>query len=287
MCESLVKTRHNTMRNTIFSGSEGLGAMKKLIIIIISFLVLCGLLPFRQLVVINPPPKSEGSLGLQIAEEIPHTRVDIVSIDPLSDTAEDQPFYTEPQEELTITEPIKNDPPAASKEDPSERREEPKLSYKIIHHEAEYKTIHHDAVTIHHDAEYKIIHHEAEGHFEETVVTPSWDETVSKEKTVQHVFCNEGNCHMDFTAARLSSSQIWDHLEAHALKGEASGHHTEDIKTIVTEIVHHKAETKQVWTTDREAWDEKILIKEAWDEVRPAYDEKVLIKEAWDEKIPD
>ena len=103
MCESLAKTRHNTMRNTIFSGSEGLGAMKKLIIISISFLVLCGLLPFRQLVVIKPPPKSEGSLGLQIAEEIPHTRVDIVSADPLSDTAEDQPFYTEPQEELTIT----------------------------------------------------------------------------------------------------------------------------------------------------------------------------------------
>ncbi len=260
--------------------------MKKLIIIIISFLVLCGLLPFRQLVVINPPPKSEGSLGLQIAEEIPHTRVDIVSADPLSDTAEDQPFYTEPQEELTITEPIKSDPPAVFKENHSSNDEKPKPGYTIIHHEAEYKTIHHDAVTIHHDAEYKIIHHEAEGHFEETVVTPSWDETVSKEKTVQHVFCNEGSCHMDFTAAGLSNSQIWDHIEAHALKGEASGHHTEDVKTVVTETVHHDAITERARITDKDAWDEKVLVREAWDEVRPAYDERVLIKEAWDEKIP-
>ncbi len=286
MCESSAKTRHNTMRNTIFSGSEGLGAMKKLIIIIISFLVLCGLLPFRQLVVINPPPKSEGSLGLQIAEEIPHTRVDIISTDPMSDTAEDQSFYTEPQEELTITEPVKNDSLAVFKENNSGNDENSKLGYTIIHHDAEYKTIHHDAVMIHHEAEYKTIHHEAEGHYEETVVTPSWDETVEKEKIVQHVFCNEGSCHMDFTAAGLSSSQIWDHLEAHALKGEASGHHTEDIRIIVTETIHHDAVTERVWVTDKDVWDEKVLIKEAWDEVRPAYDERILVKEAWDEKVP-
>ena len=90
---------------------------------------------------------------------------------------------------------------------------------------------------------------------------------------------------MDFTAAGLSNSQIWDHLDAHALKGEASGHHTEDVKTVVTETVHHDAITERAWITDKAAWDEKVLVREAWNEVRPAYDEQVLIKEAWDEKI--
>ena len=258
--------------------------MKKYIIYVLSFLTLLGVFLFRQPVEIDPPPEPEGGISQKTVEEIPYARVDIVSTDPMSDTAEDQPFYAESQE--VLTEPKKSDPPAVSKEDPSVKSGELHSSYKVVHHEAEHKTIHHDAVTIHHDAEYKTIHHEAEGHYEEVVVTPTWDEAVSKEKIEQHVFCNENSCHMDFTAAGLSSSQIWDHLEAHALKGEASGHHTEDIKTIVTETVHHKAETKQVWITDKEAWDEKILIKEAWDEVKPAYDERILVKEAWDEEVP-
>ena len=260
--------------------------MKK-IFYVLSFLALFGVILFRQPVEIDPPPEPEGSISLQVSEEILHARMDVVSTDPMSDTAEDQPFYTEPQEEIPIIEPKKSDPPAVSKEDQSGQDEKPVPHYRIIHHDAEYKTIHHDAVTIHHDAQYKIIHYEAEGHFEETVVTPAWNETVEKEKTEQHVFCNENSCHMDFTAAGLSSSQIWDHLEAHALKGEANGHHTKDITVVVTETVHHNAVTERIWITDKEAWDEKVVVKEAWDEVKPAYDEKVLLKEAWDEKIPE
>lgn len=158
---------------------------------------------------------------------------------------------------------------------------------RVIHHDAEYTVIHHDAVTIHHEAEYKTIHHEEEGHYEESVVSAAWDESVKKEIVKQHVVCNEASCSMDFTDAGYSSSQIWDHLEAHALKGEASGHHTEDKTTTITETVHHDAQKERVWVVDREAWDEKVLVKDAWDEVIPAYDERVLVREAWDEMIPE
>ena len=261
--------------------------MKKLIVIIISFLVLCGPLLFRQPVEISPPPEPEGSLGMQTATEIPHTRVDIVSTDPMNEIVEEQPFYTETQELLIIAEPKKSDSSAVSTDDQPERNEKPEPGYTVVHHEAEYKTVHHNAVTIHHDAEYKLLHHDAEGHFEETVISPAWDETVRKEKAEQHVFCNEGSCHMDFTTAGLSSSQIWDHIEAHALKGEASGHHTEEITTVVNETVHHDAQTERVWVIDKEPWNEQVLIKDAWDEVIPAYDERVLVKEAWDEIVPE
>lgn len=166
-------------------------------------------------------------------------------------------------------------------------KQDAKPQYRTIHHEAEYKIIHHDAVTIHHDAEYKVVHHEEEGHFEDAIITPAWDEDVLKEKTEQHVFCNESSCHLDFTTAGMTSSQIWDHLEEHAIKGEASGHHTEDIKTVVTETIHHEARTERVWIIDKEAWDEKVLVKEAWEEIIPAYDERVLVKEAWDEVVPE
>ena len=257
---------------------------KWIAVVIVLFIIAGAFFFFRQPVKINPPPEPEGSMSLQTAEETPSAQVDIVSTDSMSVTAEDQPFYTDPQD--TITEPKKSDPPAVPKENPSGRGEEPKSSYKIIHHEAEYKIIHHEAVTIHHDAEYKIIHHEAEGHYEESVVTPAWDETIQKEKLEQHVFCNESSCNMDFTAAGMSTSQIWDHIEEHMLKGEAGGHHTEDIKTVVTETIHHDAVTERVWVTDKDTWDEKVLVKEAWDEVTPAYDEKVLVREAWDERVP-
>ena len=239
---------------------------------------------FRQPVEIDPPPEPEGNISLQTAEDTPRARVDTVSTDPLNVTAGERPFYTDPQDD--ITEPEKSGPPAVSTEEHQVKNDEPQFSYRVIHHEAEYKIIHHDVVTIHHDAEYKIIHHEAEGHYEEVVVNPAWDETVAKEVWVEHTICNEDKCRMDFTLAGYSEDQIWDHLEAHALKGEASGHHTEDIKTVVTETIHHDAITERVWITDKDAWDEKVLVKEAWDEVTPAYDEKVLVKEAWDEKVP-
>ncbi len=155
----------------------------------------------------------------------------------------------------------------------------------VIHHEAEYKTVHHEAIVIHHKAEYRTVHHEAEGHYEETVVSPAWDETIENTKTEQHVICNESSCKMDFTAAGFSVSQIWEHLEAHAFDGKASGHHTEDIEIKTSETIHHDTQVENIWVVDKEAWDEKVISKEAWDEVIPAWDEKVLIKESWDEKV--
>ena len=260
--------------------------MKKLTIIIISFLALCVVLFFRQPAVTETPPEPEGRLSIQSAEEISYSRVVVVSADPMSDTAEDQPFYTETQDVLIVSEPKKSDSSAVSTGNQSKNDEKPKSNYTVIHHEAEYTIIHHDAVTVHHEAEYKIIHHEAEGHYEETVLSPAWDEVVEKTSYEQHIVCNEGSCNMDFTAAGYTSSQIWDHLEAHAIKGEASGHHTEDKATNITETIHHDAIIDQVWVVDKTSWDEKVLVKDAWDEIIPAYDERVLVKEAWDEKIP-
>ena len=236
---------------------------------------------------------------------VPHYEYGISSVDTAEPTADEKPTLTviNPHYECVFLPsskpeslPLAEEPSLAvtdtnnesvfsfQEEDQSSQTQD--KSFKIVHHEAEYKTVHHDAKTVHHEAQYKTVHHSEEGHYETVITSPAWDETIEKEIYIQHVFCNERSCHMDFTSAGYSSNQIWDHLEAHALKGEASGHHTEDIKSTITETIHHEAITSQEWVVDKPARDEQVLTKDAWDEVIPAYDERVLIKEAWDEKIP-
>ena len=225
---------------------------------------------------------------------IPHAKIEIESTDP----------FPAVNEEIVQADSDNTQQPNLSVEDPpsfsgsnssaNEHQNAPdeapvttQTKTRIVHHEAEYKTVHHEAKLINHDAEYKTIHHDEEGHYEETVISPAWDEIVEKASYEQHVFCNEASCHMDFTAAGLSSNQIWDHLEKHADKGEAFGHHTEDVSITHTEIIPHDAVSKMVWIIDREAYDERVLTKDAWDEVIPAYDERVLVKEAWDEVVSE
>ena len=110
-------------------------------VVIVLFIIAGAFFFFRQPVKINPPPEPEGSMSLQTAEKTPSARVDIVSTDPMSVTAEDQPFYTEPQDDIPITEPKKSDPSAVSREEYQGKNDEPHSSYRVIHHDAEYKTI--------------------------------------------------------------------------------------------------------------------------------------------------
>ena len=222
-------------------------------------------------------------LNLDVALEGPTEMTLDVSV--TNHETEDKPSQMDANSSELITISVEAASVPAPEQNESKASKGPQ--YKIIHHEPEYKTVHHDAVMIQHKAVYKTVHHDAEGHYEDVVISPAWDEEARKEKTEQHVFCNESSCHMDFTSAGYSNDQIWDHIEAHALKGEASGHHTENIKTVVTETIHHKAQTQRVWITDKEAWDEKVLVKDAWEEIIPAYDEWVLVKEAWDEAVPE
>lgn len=272
--------------------------------VVIVLAIVTAIILFRLPMIKETPSELDRVVSSESTDEEMTNRLDIASIDPAgpaanSDTAveissevcltgnatEIQPSQTAANNSEIGTVSGKVGSSELPKQDSS--KQDAKPQYRTIHHEAEYKIIHHDAVTIHHDAEYKVVHHEEEGHYEDAVITPAWDEEARKEKTEQHVFCSEDSCHMDFTAAGMTSSQIWDHLEAHAIKGEASGHHTEDIKTVVTETIRHEAQTQRVWITDKDAWDEKVLIKEAWEEIIPAYDERVLVKEAWDEIVPE
>ena len=53
--------------------------------------------------------------------------------------------------------------------------------YSTVHHDAETTTVHHDAVysTVHHDAETTTVHHDAIGHNEQVVDKAAWDEEVT------------------------------------------------------------------------------------------------------------
>jgi hypothetical protein len=128
------------------------------------------------------------------------------------------------------------------------------------------------AVTIHHEAEYKTVHHDAIQHQEQQLITAAWDENVlvsnawDEDVYEIHYFC--GGCGADFGTTPPSA----DHLYNHMINGQASNVYEKQVwvRTIhhdaVYQTVHHDAVYQTVWVTDKPAWDEKVLVKAAWDE---------------------
>lgn len=183
---------------------------------------------------------------------------------------------------------------------------------EVVHHDAEYEkqwvvdkeaweeTVHHDAVyenkwVVDKEAWTETVNHPEEGHYEDVVVTPEWDEPVYEDQI--HTLCKA--CGYDFTANGCSQSEVTAHVKQHVLNGEVGGHY-ETVVKVQVDTIHHPAVTEKKWIVDQEAWTETInhpeeghyedvLVSEAWDEIvkhpEEGHYEDVLIKEAWDETI--
>ena len=92
----------------------------------------------------------------------------------------------------------------------------------------------------------KTIHHEEKGHWENVEIQPAWDEDKWSERSI----CN--NCEKDITGFE------YEHGQAHALKGEKGGFHTEWRKD--KKVIHHKAVYEKQYIVDQEAWDETYYV---------------------------
>ena len=128
------------------------------------------------------------------------------------------------------------------------------------------------AVTVHHEAEYKTVHHDAVQHHEQQLVTAAWDENVlvseawDEEVWETHYIC--AGCGHDFG----TTPPPIEHISYHMDHDEASNYYSKGVlaRTVhhdaVYQTVHHNAVYQTVWVTDKAAWDEKVLVKAAWDE---------------------
>ena len=113
----------------------------------------------------------------------------------------------------------------------------------VIHHEAEYDYVHHDAVT----EQVWIVDQEA------------WDETVEIKE--RHTVCWGCGEILDV----MSDEDITSHMRAHALNGEKGGYGN-DYVVVGYDTVHHDEVGHYEERTVTEAWDEKVLVNEAYDE---------------------
>ena len=135
------------------------------------------------------------------------------------------------------------------------------------------------------------MNHPEEGHYEDVVVTPAWDEPVYEMQI--RVICND--CGADLT--NMDNNARSDHALEHLLAG-GQGSWGEKQVQVQVDTIHHPAVTEKKWIVDQEAWTETInhpeeghyedvLVSEAWDEIvkhpEEGHYEDVLIKEAWDE----
>jgi len=107
---------------------------------------------------------------------------------------------------------------------------------ETVHHDAEYRTVHHDAVT------------------EEVKVTDSqaWTENIYRDWCV----CNE--CGYMAESYSELDQHFWDSHDY-----ECSGYHTE---TVLEKTVEHPEEWHYETRTVSEAYDEQVLVKQAYDE---------------------
>ena len=114
---------------------------------------------------------------------------------------------------------------------------------------------------IHHEAIYQPIHHEA---VKETVWVedkPAWENTYL---VAMHAVCK--GCGIDFNEAGMTDEELTAHDLQHILDGEDSSYYEVPIYQTVTETVHHEAEGHYEEQVVQEAYDETVLVSEAWDE---------------------
>ena len=148
---------------------------------------------------------------------------------------------------------------------------------EVVHHEAEYKTVHHEAEYKHHEAVYDTVHHPEEGH------------------TEVHDVCN--NC-----GAILANGTALEHIQQNAQNGCLS-YGSKEIWIVDKPAWDEQVLVKEAWDElVKEAWDEQVLVKEAWDETvhheeeghyekgdlispEEGHYETVVVKPAWTEKV--
>ncbi len=167
---------------------------------------------------------------------------------------------------------------------------------------AEYKTIHHDAEIVHHEAEYATVRHEAvteyfkvvdspaydeqvllkEAYDEQVVSKEAWDEQVPVTENVNRWVCSCGEEFDSLEEWKAHDKSFWD-------TDEENRHSSYSVNSAVVitgyDTVHHDAVFKTVhhdeeYTTVHH---EEVFHEE--EKVTPAYDEQVLLKEAYDEIV--
>ena len=113
-----------------------------------------------------------------------------------------------------------------------------------------------------HEAEYKTIHHEAETEQVWVVDQEAYTKEEPVYETIQTMICSEITCKMDLLG--LSQKEISAHMKQHALKGENAGWHsgTKNIQ-VDTKIVEASEQGHYETRIIKEAYDEKVLVKEA------------------------
>ena len=149
---------------------------------------------------------------------------------------------------------------------------------EVVHHEAEYKTVHHEAEYKHHEAVYETVHHPEEGHYD--------------------LFEVCGNCGF----ATKNPEEIYDHIKNKAENG-CLQYGNKEIWVVDKPAWDEQVLVKEAWDElIKEAWDEQVLVKEAWDETvhheeeghyengklispEEGHYETVVVKPAWTEKV--
>lgn len=149
---------------------------------------------------------------------------------------------------------------------------------EVVHHEAEYKTVHHEAEYKHHEAVYDTVHHPEEGHYD--------------------LFEVCGNCGF----ATKNPEEIYNHIKNNAENG-CLQYGNKEIWVVDKPAWDEQVLVKEAWDElIKEAWDEQVLVKEAWDETvhheeeghyekgdlispEEGHYETVVVKPAWTETI--
>ena len=125
---------------------------------------------------------------------------------------------------------------------------------EVVHHEAEYKTVHHEAEYKHHDAVYETVHHPEEGHMDY--------------RNVCH------NCGADITGHAV------EHIQQNGQNGCLS-YGTKKIWVVDKAAWDEQVLVKEAWDElIKEAWDEQVLVKEAYDETihhEAVYEDKWVV----------
>ena len=185
------------------------------------------------------------TVAMEVEQELP---------EPVTEPESEAEVETESVTESTIVaaalESSRFDPDTFFTSEPSTEHQHTWMPVtEIIHHEAVYQILHHDALTERVWIEDK----------------PAWDENRESSRFIgMHDICK--GCGMDITASGMSFEEYEAHDRQHILNGEDSSYYSQPVFETITEIVHHDAEGHYEDRVVQEAYDESVLVSDAWDE---------------------
>ena len=90
---------------------------------------------------------------------------------------------------------------------------------------------------------YTTVNHPEQGHYEQTLVMPAYDEPVYEQRMVGNQSGTIYNSSSEFNAQAYSGNPV------------DTGWHTESVQV---NTIHHDAEYNQVWVLDQQAWTETV-----------------------------